>query len=87
MDSGSDSDRIEGRPSMIRFRMVGGGPHLQWTPARWVRRCPCRKRFSYPNHVVLGVVEERRQLTHNLRVARAEREEMRVAMEAQAARV
>ncbi|XP_071933817.1 uncharacterized protein [Coffea arabica] len=87
MDSGSDSDRIEGRPSMIRFRMVGGGPHLQWTPARWVRRCPCRKRFSYPNQVVLGVVEERRRLTHDLRVARAEREEMRATIEAQAARI
>ena len=37
--------------------------------------------------MVLGVVEERNQLTRDLRVARSEREEMRATMEAQAARI
>ena len=87
MASGSDSNKIEGPSPVIRFRTVGGGTPLRWSPASRVRTCPCRERFSYPNHVVLRVVEERRQLTHDLRIARVEREEMRATMEAQTVRI
>ena len=87
MDSSSDDDRIEGPLSMILYRMVGGGPLMRYSPARWGRTCPCRERFSYPNRLVLGVVDERRQLTRDLRIARAEKEEMEAIMEAQAARI
>ena len=36
---------------------------------------------------MLGVVEERRQLTHDLRVARAERNEIKATMEVQTAKI
>ena len=67
--------------------MVGDGPLLWDSPARRGRTCPCRARYFYPNLLVLGVAEERRQLTCYLRVALVEREEIEAIMEAQAARI
>ena len=37
--------------------------------------------------MVLGVVKKRKQLTHDLRITRVEREEMRATMEAQTVRI
>ena len=82
MDNSRYDDRIEGPLSVISDRMVGSGPLLRYSPARQGRTCPCRERFFYPNHLVLRVAEEQRQLTRDLRIARAEREEMEATMEA-----
>ena len=87
MDSSSDDDRIEEPLPMIPYRMVEGRYLMRYSPARRGRTCLCRERFSYHNHLVLQVVEERRQLTRDLRIARAKREEMEATMEAQAARI
>ncbi|XP_027151938.1 uncharacterized protein LOC113751992 [Coffea eugenioides] len=81
MDSSSDDDRIEEPLPMIPYRMVEGRYLMRYSPARRGRTCLCRERFSYHNHLVLQVVEERRQLTRDLRIARVKREEMVATIE------
>ena len=86
MDSSSDDNSVERPLPVIPYRMVGGGPLLQYSPARRGRSWSYRAKYSYPNRLVLEVAEEWRQLTLDFRRVLEEREEMEATMEAQAAR-
>ena len=86
MDSSSDDDSFDRPLPVIPYRMVGGGPLLQYSPARRGRSWSYRAKYSYPNRLVLEVAEEWRQLTLDFRRVLEEREEMEATMEAQAAR-
>ena len=87
MDSSSDDDMVEGHLSVIPYRMVGGSLLFRYSLARRGRSCPCRARCFYPNHLVLGIAEERRHLIRDLWIAQVEVEEIEATMEAQATRI
>ena len=71
----------------IYYRAIRGGARVRYAPYDRYPRCPCRVTFAYPNHIVLALDDERRQLvTANLDL-QAEVDEFRQMVSAQGERI
>ena len=54
-------------PRLIYYRALGGGTRVRYSPSHRYPRCSCRLTFAYPNHLVLALDDERRQLVNTNR--------------------
>ena len=61
----------------IYYRSLGGGARVRYSPFSSYRRCSCRLTFAYPNHVVLALDDECRQLVNANLDLQAEVDELR----------
>ena len=73
--------------SMIYYQERPRGPLIYWCLARKIRRCDYWRIYSYPNQVVLAVIDERRILTRDNDRAQTEIGRMRVIMMMQRDRI
>ena len=66
----------------IRYRVLGGGPRVRYSPSNRFPRCPCRKTYTYHNDLVLSIDNERRQLVATNRALLQEIEELNAMVDA-----
>ena len=67
----------------IFYRALAGGARVRYSPYDRYPRCSCRLTFAYPNHIVLALDDERRQLVDANRDLQAEVDELRQMVSAQ----
>ena len=80
-------ERPRGVLPMIKYQIRPRGATVHWSPANRLRYCECRHTYTYPNTVVLAVVEERKELAkYNARLE-AEVNQLREANKKQAERI
>ena len=71
----------------IRYRVIGGGPRVRYSPSSRFPRCPCKGTHAYPNDLVLSIDDVRRQLSISNKVLHEQVEELRDIVEAQGTRI
>ena len=84
-NSGSKSPRRRFR--IIDYQKRLGGPIRHWSPACRTRRCNRCRKYSYPDLVILAILNERRRLTNAGFRDRIEMERMREILEIQRDRI
>ncbi|XP_027158367.1 uncharacterized protein LOC113759986 [Coffea eugenioides] len=67
----------------IRYRVLGGGSSVRYSPSSRFSCCPCRETHVYPNDLVLSIDDERRQLLISNKAVFEQVEELRAIVEAQ----
>ena len=72
---------------MIKYRIRPRGTTICWNPANRHRRCECRHTYTYPNMVVLAVIEEREELAKDNDRLEAEVKRVNEANETQTERI
>ena len=86
MENGNGTPAVNGNghanglvepPRHIYYRSLSGRARVRYTPHDRYFRCPCRLTFAYPNHVVLTLDDERRQLVNTNLDLQAEVDEFR----------
>ena len=60
-DNGGANGHVEPL-RLIRYRVLGRGPCVRYSPSTRFSCCPCRETHAYPNDLVLSIDDERRQL-------------------------
>ena len=74
-------------PRPIYYQALDRGARVRYSPANRYLRCSCRLTFAYPNHLVLALDDERRQLVDLNRDLQAEVDEFRQMVSAQGKRI
>ncbi|XP_071921242.1 uncharacterized protein [Coffea arabica] len=74
-------------PRPIFYRALVGEARVRYSPSDRYPRCACRVTFAYPNHVVLALDDERRQLVTGNLDLQAEVDELRQMVSVQGKRV
>ena len=64
-------------PRPIYYQALGGGARVRYSPTDRRPQCACRVTFAYPNHLVLALDDERRQLVDLNRDLQSEVDELR----------
>ena len=90
MEGTSENGRSE--PLRRRLRVIDyqerlGGPIRRWSPACRTRRCNRCRKYSYPDLVILAILNERRRLTNAGFRDRTEMERIRGILEIQRDRI
>ena len=90
MEGTSENGRSE--PLRRRLRVIDyqerlGGPIRRWSPACRTRRCNHYRTYSYLDHVVLAVLDEKRRLTNASFRDQTEMKRMRGILEMQRDRI
>ena len=70
---------------MIKYQIRPRGAVVRWSPANRHRRCECRHTYTYPNTVVLSLVEASEELAkdNDRRAAEVKRLKETKAMQAE----
>ena len=74
-------------PRPIYYQALGEGARVRYSPSTRYPRCSCRLTFAYPNHLVLALDDERRQLVDLNRDLQVEVDEFRQMVGAQGERI
>nr|XP_027077046.1 uncharacterized protein LOC113700806 [Coffea arabica] len=71
----------------IRYRVMGGGPRVRYSPSTRFLCCPYKETRAYPNDLVLSINDERRQLVVTNRALFQEIKELNAMVDAQGVRI
>ena len=88
MEGNGGSEPSQGHLPVIRYREGPRGARWRYNLARRTRTPrDCRRTYSYPNNVVLAVIDDWRRLFEENRAVQEDNRELRATVDVQTARI